>query len=561
MYPSFTSMQDRESKHQALLARIATDSEQNKLKDATETGDTLSRIMAAMKSNSHSATAVGDIYEKMASSNARLMAVEDKDAQPSSVFSSVNEAFEATRDFPMLEEKPMEEVSTIKSEKPEPVDRSNLTRDDIISTFKRNPYLSNYTFRPVIVKDGKIQEHSYTLDQATGRILKPNGDRVNANNAIMRQVDWDLTRKAIWNKISSTKQRGLVIDDIRNKQRLKALFLRWQATTNSLDPMLAHARSLEADDDIESKAIDDYKMEDMTQDETLQFYSWLKSRGYDPEELNDDSKKRALDGSTISLDTRVNKKGINLTMGDKDKVQYMYDNIDGLDELKLRPYVRRNGNVTQPIKAYLGPGMRIFNNSGSEMKKQTQASKQIDWSWTLNYVISEVGNGARALNHQIGRETIAEKQNLYAIRLKTIYDVLRVVDPIQVQEQEDLSKIPPSSFETPDQRDKISSNRISPAKKDFVFEPPAGRGLTGRGLRGGGIAPRRKARTYNLADIEGSGSASDLKYKRIGTKFIRKADLNNNRLKLVLPNRTSVGPIRSMSDELTAKNGKRSPVQ
>ncbi|GMF60211.1 unnamed protein product [Phytophthora fragariaefolia] len=295
MYSIFTSKQDRESKHQALLARIArdqrleamkreayanaiwaTDSEQNKLKDATETGDTLSRIMAAMKSNSHSATGVGDIYEKMASSNAHLMAVEDKDAQPSSVFSSVNEAYEATGDFPMLEEKPMEEVSTIKSEKPEPVDRSNLTRDDIIRTFKRNPYLSNYTFRQVIVKDGKIQEHSYTLDQTTGRILKPNGDRVNANNAIMRQVDWDLTRKAIWNKISSAKQRGLVIDDIRNKQHIKALFLRWKATANSLDPMLAHARSLEADDVIESQAIDDYKMEDMTQDQTLQFYSWLK---------------------------------------------------------------------------------------------------------------------------------------------------------------------------------------------------------------------------------------------------------------------------------------------
>ncbi|GMG16172.1 unnamed protein product [Phytophthora fragariaefolia] len=94
MYPSFTSKQDRESKHQALLARIArdqrleamkreayanaiwaTDSEQNKLKDAN-----------VMKSNSHSATAVGDIYDKMASSNAHLMAVEDKDAQPSSVF-------------------------------------------------------------------------------------------------------------------------------------------------------------------------------------------------------------------------------------------------------------------------------------------------------------------------------------------------------------------------------------------------------------------------------------------------------------------------------------------
>ncbi|GMF37456.1 unnamed protein product [Phytophthora fragariaefolia] len=178
--------------------------------------------------------------------NAHLLAVEVKDALPSRVFSSVNEADEATGDVPTLEEKPipMEEVPTIKGEKSGPVDRSNLTRDDIFNTFKRNPYLSNYTFRPVIVKDGKTQEHSYTLDQATGRILKPNGDRVNASNAIRRQVDWDLTRNIICNKIASTKQRGLVIDDIRNKQHLKALVLRWRATTNSIDPMLVHARSL-----------------------------------------------------------------------------------------------------------------------------------------------------------------------------------------------------------------------------------------------------------------------------------------------------------------------------
>ncbi|GMF37457.1 unnamed protein product [Phytophthora fragariaefolia] len=211
-------------------------------------------------------------------------------------------------------------------------------------------------------------------------------------------------------------------------------------------------------------------------------------------------------------------------MGDKDKVQYMYDNIDGLDELKLRPYVRRNGNVRQTNKAYLGPGMKIFNDSGSEMKNQTQAFKQVDWSWTLNYVINEVGNGGT-------RSKSPNRKRVKCQKAKFICN----------QPQDYLRWA----------QDKIASNRISPAKKDFLFEPPAGKGLMGRGLRGGGIAPRRKARTYNLADIEGSGSASDLKYKRIGTKFIRKADLNNA-LKLVFPNRTIVGPIRAMSDELAA---------
>ncbi|GMF40000.1 unnamed protein product [Phytophthora fragariaefolia] len=138
-------------------------------------------------------------------------------------------------------------------------------------------------------------------------------------------------------------------------------------------------------------------------------------------------------------------------MGDKDKVRYMYDNNDGLDEVMLRPLK----HLSKSIEAGL-----------------------------LTMLLT---------------------------RLKTIYDELRVVDPIQAQEQEYLRKLPPSSFKTPAQRDKIASNRISPAKKDFVFEPPDGKGLTGRGLRGGGIASLRKTRTYNLADIEGSGSASDLK--------------------------------------------------
>jgi hypothetical protein len=93
MYPNFDNKQDRSSKHQELLARIerdqrleamkreayanaiwATDSEDSKTKDATETGDTLARVVAAMRaaaSTSNKKTppsgfsSVGDIYDAM----------------------------------------------------------------------------------------------------------------------------------------------------------------------------------------------------------------------------------------------------------------------------------------------------------------------------------------------------------------------------------------------------------------------------------------------------------------------------------------------------------------
>jgi len=139
----------------------------------------------------------------------------------------------------------------------------------------------------------------------------------------------------------------------------------------------------------------------------------------------------------------------------------------------------------------------------------------------------------------IKAEKDPEKRIELQNEIEDILDILKTADPGQGMSAEYLQKLPPSAFDTPAAKPKQEPS-IS-AKKDFVYE---GKGLVGRGLKGAG-------RPYNLADIEGSGRASDLKYKRIGTKFIRKADLNNNRLKLVFPSRNSVGPLRSMSNELT----------
>ncbi len=69
--------------------------------------------------------------------------------------------------------------------------------------------------------------------------------------------------------------------------------------------------------------------------------------------------------------------------------------------------------------------------------------------------------------------------------------------------------------------------------------------LEGRGLKGAGRT------VLNLKTLEGTGTASDLKYKRLGSKFIRVKDLRENKLKIVWPNRSSVGKLRSISPDLS----------
>lgn len=88
-----------------------------------------------------------------------------------------------------------------------------------------------------------------------------------------------------------------------------------------------------------------------------------------------------------------------------------------------------------------------------------------------------------------------------------------------------------------------SVSPIAPVKAEEVGKGFGKIQLRGRGLMGAGAK--------NLRDIEGSGSASDLKYKRLGSKFIRVADLRSNKLKLVFPNRTPVGRLRSIDPKLS----------
>ncbi|EGZ11009.1 hypothetical protein PHYSODRAFT_264590 [Phytophthora sojae] len=85
--------------------------------------------------------------------------------------------------------------------------------------------------------------------------------------------------------------------------------------------------------------------------------------------------------------------------------------------------------------------------------------------------------------------------------------------------------------------------------------------VRGRGLKGAGYVKRMQDlrdkdghhsnRGYNLAQLEGSGTASALAYKLIGTKFVHLLKLNDGLLKVVYPNRSTVGPQRKISDDLS----------
>jgi hypothetical protein len=286
----------------------------------------------------------------------------------------------------------------------------------------------------------------------------------------------------------------------------------------------------------------------------LKFFNWLQSQGDTTSasathpglsasdlDTRNPAIKRGLDESAVSLDTRSSKKSSELkSLTERGKVQYLFDNIDGLATLKIQPYVNKKGEVVRSTNAYLGPELKVFNiKSDISIKNQTQANKYINWPRTLTYVIDEVANSIRGINQKMRKEKDPEKKEITRIRVETILDILKLVDSDQGQASEYLQNLPPSAFDSPAAKPKQAPT-IS-ATKDFVYKD---KGLIGRGLKGAG-------RPYNLADIEGSGRASDLKYKRIDTKFIRKADLNNIRLKLVFPSRNSVGSLRSMSNELT----------
>lgn len=99
-------------------------------------------------------------------------------------------------------------------------------------------------------------------------------------------------------------------------------------------------------------------------------------------------------------------------------------------------------------------------------------------------------------------------------------------------------------------------SRVRAASKDLDSAGPKTpkKRIRARGLVGAGNVRvyRRGCDTYNLNDIQGTGTKSSFDYKRIGSKYIRLPDLNEGTLNIVYPSRVKVGPKRKISAELQA---------
>jgi hypothetical protein len=226
----------------------ASDSEDSKTKDATETGDTLARVVAAMKAaastsnkpNANGYTSVGDIYDAMGDAS-------------SGVFSeNVDNSADATEapaaDAPMLEEPVLNEVMVEEKREPsEPRDLidSGEAQRGIGTILRKYDFLSNCNFEPVIIKDGQIQEHNYIVRHTDGKIALKNGTAVPSDNELLQYVDWEKTFLSIKDKTDSLAK---LYNDIQAAM-MRPLFKTWRLKARAAIDVKALDDRLGADND------------------------------------------------------------------------------------------------------------------------------------------------------------------------------------------------------------------------------------------------------------------------------------------------------------------------
>ena len=197
-------------------------------------------------------------------------------------------------------------------------------------------------------------------------------------------------------------------------------------------------------------------------------------------------------------------------VGKQQLVEWLFATLPWLDQLRISPFQKHHQGSKIITTHYLGQKGDLYTMKTDKRVTELMQSRlksSIDWGMTLSHAADAI----RRYNDQLedilrNTDETSVVYNSMLARRETIKDVLARVD--------------------------LSRRGASLGMKS------RGRGLRGRG-------------PINLRDVEGTGTASDLKYKRLGSKFIRLADLKSNRLKLVYPNRTGVGPIRSISPELS----------
>ena len=242
---------------------------------------------------------------------------------------------------------------------------------------------------------------------------------------------------------------------------------------------------------------------------TLAITSKRRRRSKDLVEKDTKRAKSSIDGSSDDEFFDAREEPMNQSKSNEEAAKHfigeIYRSYEWLMGEKIRPVMRNLGMKSVfSDKHYLGrDGLlhTISREQPSKEPEQSRQAKRINWSLTLEHLSTFLADYA------------------------TISHVRQ--DPTRSREVSELI-------------DLIDSFRA----RARLRGASVARRLRGRGLRGRG--------PINLRDIEGTGTASDQKYKRLGSKFIRLADLKgaSPRLKLVFPNRTGVGPIRSISKPL-----------
>jgi hypothetical protein len=208
--------------------------------------------------------------------------------------------------------------------------------------------------------------------------------------------------------------------------------------------------------------------------------------------------------------------------------------IDTLD-IKIVQNYKDGPRLSDSYK--FGDNLEFYTIKGNRKvtgKAKEDLLRQINWKMTLNQVIEAITQYDDFLNEYLTESNVRRDQPAEYKRMQKLRsDIGTALSELGVKR----------AAYRPDMEDSVD---------EFIANQ--GKGLKGRGLIGAGRVGLRgySSTSKNLRSIQGSGTASDLKYKQLGSKFIRITDLrlDQPRLKLVYPNRTQVGRIIEISKPL-----------
>lgn len=251
--------------------------------------------------------------------------------------------------------------------------------------------------------------------------------------------------------------------------------------------------------------------------------------------ITNTTNKRGLGDSTSSFKPELQRgrTTTNANDGYRARIKYLFTTLPQLKDEQIHPVVNR-GNGGEFDQRYIwGPrGEILIRHTRTSPPEAELDNVRKHIVWGRSYFIIKQHIHQNVLHYMIDRKDFDEVR-------ASIQRALKHADAMDLVMNDNMDRV--------DQFAARHNNRLG-----LGFSKVQ---LKGRGLMGAGVSPEghRKTTSYtskNLKTIEGTGTASDLKYKRVGSKFIRIADLRNNKLKLVYPNRTSVGRLRDIHADL-----------